>query len=405
MDNWFKKLQKLFSQINVVTKNLANGSTKVKRGTKTKKNEDQATMPELEDQQAFVIKFSLNNVAKVTLVIVAILALIGAGYIVRETLLLLFVAFLLSSGLLPTIDWLAERKIPRGLSVVFVYFLSITVLVLFFSSFLPILGQELVALGKNIHTVVLKIGRGELTIPGLDFALEPLQQYLATQDLNDFVEYFQSGLVQIGTRLAAFTGSAVKVLSAFSNGVLNFVVVLVLAFFLIVDRDAVNRFVVTLFPKRYEGYILNKNKEIQKKIGFWMQGQLVLMFVIAVITYLGLLILGVEYALTLAFLAGLAEVLPVVGPLVAMLVSIPIVANQAGWLIIAVPILFIIIQQIENNVLVPMIMKKAVGLSPVFVILSMLIGYKFLGILGMILSVPVATMVSLFVDDYRSHRS
>jgi predicted PurR-regulated permease PerM len=207
-------------------------------------------------------------------------------------------------------------------------------------------------------------------------------------------------LLSIGKQLSSLAGNAVGFLIALSNGLLNFLLVLVLTFMFVVGRDDVNQFIVSLFPKEYESYILNKNKAIQVKIGYWLQGQVVLMVVIGLITYIGLSIIGVDYALTLAAFTGLAELLPVVGPMLALIVALPIAANKAFWMVGAVFIFYMVIQQLENNLLVPAIMKKAVGLNPIVVIVSMLIGFQFLGVLGLIISVPVATMVGLFLADF-----
>jgi len=167
-----------------------------------------------------------------------------------------------------------------------------------------------------------------------------------------------------------------------------------------VERESGQKFIVSLFSSRYEKYIRVKNEALQVKIGYWLRGQFLLMLSIAALTYIALLVLGVNYALTLAVLAGLMELLPVVGPFIAFLGAVPIVANQSMLLLLVVFIVFFVIQQLENNVIVPVIMKKTVGISSIFVIVSMLIGGSYLGILGVILSIPVASIIGIFLTDY-----
>lgn len=350
--------------------------------------------------ECMVVRFDLGNVAK-TVLVVMLLVLFAAFLVkIKEILLIVFVSFLLSSALIPTVDWLHKRKVPRPLSVILIYVVAFGALIAFISSFIPTLGGELLVLGRNIQDLLVDLTTGDLSVPALSFVLDPLREYVANVDLDVLFNDLEGYLLDAGKQLSSLAGNAVGVLIAFSNGLLNLLLVMVLTFLFIIERDAVSNFVVAMFPARYKKYILAKNKAIQTKIGYWLQGQVVLMAVITVITYVALLVLGVEYALTLAAFAGLAELLPVVGPLLALLVALPIAANQALWLVAAVAILFFVIQQLENNVLVPMIMNKAVGLNPIVVILAMLIGFQFLGVLGLIISVPVASTVNIFLSDY-----
>lgn len=359
--------------------------------------EEVLTLPKkTKEASKVMVAFDLVNVAKVTLVVLALLVAAYFVYEIRQIVLILFVSFLFASALMPTVDFLQKKKVPRALSVLVIYVVVITFLVAFISSFVPTLGKELVKLARNLQEALLGLTKGGVNIPALNFVLEPLQDF----DVKTLSANLEQYLLSIGKQLSSLAGNAVGFLIALSNGLLNFLLVLVLTFMFVVGRDDVNQFIVSLFPKEYENYILNKNKAIQVKIGYWLQGQVALMIVIGVITYIGLSIIGVEYALTLAAFTGLAELLPVVGPMLALLVALPIAANEAFWMVGAVFVFYMVIQQLENNLLVPAIMKKAVGLNPIVVIVSMLIGFQFLGVLGLIISVPVATMVGLFLADF-----
>lgn len=359
--------------------------------------EEVLTLPKkTKDTSKVLVAFDLVNVAKVTLVFLALLVAAYFVYEIRQIVLILFVSFLFASALMPTVDFLQKKRIPRALSVLVIYVVVITFLVAFISSFIPTLGKELVKLARNLQEALVGLTQGGVNIPALDFILEPLQNF----DVRTLSANLEQYLLSIGKQLSSLAGNAVGFLIALSNGLLNFLLVLVLTFMFVVGRDDVNQFIVSLFPKEYESYILNKNKAIQVKIGYWLQGQVVLMVVIGLITYIGLSIIGVDYALTLAAFTGLAELLPVVGPMLALIVALPIAANKAFWMVGAVFIFYMVIQQLENNLLVPAIMKKAVGLNPIVVIVSMLIGFQFLGVLGLIISVPVATMVGLFLTDF-----
>ena len=107
-----------------------------------------------------------------------------------------------------------------------------------------------------------------------------------------------------------------------------------------------------------------------------------------------------NYAATIALVAGFTELIPYAGPFIAWLIALPIVANQSLSLVLWMTILMYVVQVLENNLLVPVVMQRAVGMSPIFVMFAMLVGFEFLGILGMVLAVPVATTVAIFVKDY-----
>ncbi|MBU4332000.1 AI-2E family transporter, partial [Patescibacteria group bacterium] len=139
---------------------------------------------------------------------------------------------------------------------------------------------------------------------------------------------------------------------------------------------------------------------MQKKIGSWLRGQVILMIIIGILSYIGLLILGVRYALLLALFAGLMEIIPYIGPIFGAVPAVFIALTQSPIKGLLVIVLYLIIQQLENNLIVPKIMKRAVGLNPIVVILVILIGGKIAGIVGALIAVPVATAFSVMLKDF-----
>ena len=131
-----------------------------------------------------------------------------------------------------------------------------------------------------------------------------------------------------------------------------------------------------------------------------MRGQLLLSLIATILSYVGLLILGVNYALTFSIIAGIMMLIPVVGRVFAWILTAPIVLNQSPLLALWVSIYYFILLQIESNIIVPYIMNKAVGLSPIIIMFAMLVGYQYLNILGLIISIPIATTAAIFIQDY-----
>jgi predicted PurR-regulated permease PerM len=162
---------------------------------------------------------------------------------------------------------------------------------------------------------------------------------------------------------------------------------------------------IALFPKRFHKYINEKGSKVGEKFGAWVRGQITLMAVIGVMIFIALKIAGVNYAATLATLAGFTELIPYVGPIIALIPAVILAASQGGFVLaIIVTAIYIGVQQLEGNLIVPLVMEKAVGLSPVVVMFAMLVGASFPDVInpvvGIIVSVPIATAVSVFVHDW-----
>jgi predicted PurR-regulated permease PerM len=180
-----------------------------------------------------------------------------------------------------------------------------------------------------------------------------------------------------------------------------------LAFFMQLEKERIVYWIRGFLPYRYRMYVDMKFAAIHTKIGQWVRGELLLMFSIFLITFIALSILGIDYALTLAVLAGFFELIPAIGPLFAAIPAILIGGTQEG--LMWVPILagvYYAIQWTENNLLVPLIMKRAVGLSPIAVLFAMMVGISFPNtihpVLGVLLAVPVTTIIALFLEDWRN---
>jgi predicted PurR-regulated permease PerM len=174
-----------------------------------------------------------------------------------------------------------------------------------------------------------------------------------------------------------------------------------------VDELALEKFSVSLFPDRYSIYISKRLEMIKTKIGQWIRGQILVSLVAAIITFIGLAIAGVEFSLLISVITGICMIIPVFGRVVAAVLALPIVLNQSPALALFLVIYYFAVSQIENNILVPLLMNKAVGLSPLIIIFALMVGFQFMGVLGLVLAIPVATIISIFAKDIgkRIHQS
>lgn len=355
------------------------------------------TLPveKVQDKQQFV--FSITNVSKI--LAVALLLIIFKDFLaeISDIIILFLVSLLFAAALDPTIDKLETYKIPRGISAATIILLIISVFGLFIYSMVPLLSDQLSDLGGRLGIFFETLSSGNLRVPDL---LQPFVNELASElEGVNFSATIQDQLLNYSRELSGLAGNFLETIKNISSGLSNFLFVLVLTYFMTVEEQEIDKFILRISPNKYGAYITSKINNIKQKVGDWLRGQIVLMIVVGAFTYVGLLILGTDYAFTLALIAGVTELIPVIGPWIGLLAAIPVAINQGGSMLLWVTILYFIIQRLENNLFVPVIMKKATGLNPIVVILAMLIGNKFLGFVGIIISIPLTAILSIFLED------
>jgi predicted PurR-regulated permease PerM len=341
-------------------------------------------------EQDVRVHISSGSIIKVILFVL----LVGLLWYLRELVLIVLTAVVIASAIEPGIAFFVRRKVPRVLGVLLMY---LTIGAVFFGVIFwfipPILNDAAGFLGRLPDTL------GNLNITDVTHGLlpwGPVSDTLSSADL----------LRSISQTLADTTGGVFTTLSAFFGGLTSFVLIVVFSFYFSVQETGVEDFLRIVTPAAHQGYALSLWKRSQDKIGKWMQGQLVLAAIVGVLLYLGLLILGVPYALLLAVLAGVFELIPVFGQILAAIPAVA-VAFTAGGVTEAVLVggLYLLVQQFEAHLIYPVVVKKVVGIPPLLVILSLLVGYRLIGFLGVLLSVPVAGAIQELVSDLERSRN
>ncbi len=362
--------------------------------------------PKTEEHEILLVEFSLLSVMKATLVIIGLVILAQFLSEISEILLIFFIAYLFSAALHPTVKSLEKYKIPKAVSVLLIYLLLLLLLGYFITKLVPLIAIQIIELARNLSQISNNLD--SFTNSSDNFIIQQLKPFIDSFaheiDRDLIIGEAKQYLESIGTQLQSFAGNTFEVIKTVFNGVLNFVIVLILTFFLTIEEKGVNNFFISLFPSKHGMYIIEKIETVKQKVGYWLRGIVSMMFIMFALTLIGLLILGVDYALTLAMMIGIAELIPVVGVLLSGIAAILVAFNQSPWLSIWVLGLYIILQQMEGHIIVPLVMRKALGLSPIIIILSMLVGYSTLGILGMIIAIPVTTSLSIFVSDYTAKK-
>lgn len=307
-------------------------------------------------------------------------------YVIRDIVAILLIAIIATSAIEPAVNWMDSKKIPRSLAVLILYLalLSLIGLVVYFIT--PSFISQFKDFSQNFPSHIDKIS-------GM---FQGFQKYAES---NSVVFNTQNFLQSISDKLTQSSFSIFSTTIGVFSGFISAVVILSLTFYMSVKKDGMKNFVIAVTPDKYQDYAILATEKIKIKIGKWLQAQLFLMLTIFILDFTALYFLDVPYALILAIFGGLLEIVPYIGPIIS---AVPaailgfLVSPLTGFLVIAA---YIIIHQAEGHIIVPQIMKRAVGLNPIVVILALLIGAKVGGALGAILSVPITTAISVFVKD------
>ncbi len=327
------------------------------------------------------------NITSLTVIkLLLILVLFYILFLIKDILAILFIALILASAVDPWVDWLQDRRIPRGIGVILIYFVMFFGIVAAVALVTPPIIEQTNELTSNLPAIVDKM------ISGFNVLKDLSTEYGLFDSLNN-------SLASLTNNIPDAAGGVFTTLSSLVGNIFSFFVVLVITFYMVVEEKAMKKIVWSLAPPKYQMYIMGLVNRMQKKIGLWLRGQLILSLIIFTLTFIGLTIMGVRYALVLAFIAGLTEFVPYLGPILASIPAIFLSFTQSPMLAVFVAILYYVVQLTENNIIVPKLMQKVVGLNPIVSIAVLLIGFKIGGIAGAVLSIPVTTALSVFLND------
>lgn len=332
-------------------------------------------------------KPTIGIVTEIILKIVLVVFGLWFLYAIRDIVAIFFVSVILMAALEPAVRWFQGRRINRTLAVSLVYILLFLVISVVVSFLVPAVMVQFQEFSRNFSGYLEGV---------LNFA-SGLNEYFQTQGIV-------FGSQNIFSNFKDNFGSVFSTTVGIFSGIFSFVVIIAMSFYMSIREDGMERFFRSITPSVYEEYVVSLAKRIKAKIGKWMLGQLSLMLVIFLLDYLVLYLAGVPYALIIAIIGGILEIVPYIGPTISAIIAsvTALLFSPVKGLLVLVG--YILIQVVENNVLAPQIMKKAVGLNPLAVILALLIGAKIGGVLGAILSIPVATVVGILIKDWMAKR-
>src|SRR6056300_729165 len=290
------------------------------------------------------IHISLPDFTKAIFILLGISILAYTFYEIRSILFVLFFSYLFAQALIPFVEKLAKFKIPRGISVIVTFIGTIGLLSIFLNSFVPILSNELFNLGIQIQNLIESVLNGETKLPTVLNWINPvIENSFAGLETQELTGKLQESLLNISKDLRGVASNAFGFLGGILNGFANAILVLFFSYLIVVDSHTVDNFIVSIFKEEYREYVQAKSNNIKTKVGEWLQGQILLMIAVGVLTYIPLEIVGIKYSFTLAVFAGITELIPVVGPILAYMSAIPIAANEGSGMILAITIIYLLV--------------------------------------------------------------
>lgn len=321
-----------------------------------------------------IIKYILHNH------FLAALCVLALGWFVvsmRYIFVALFISYIIMAALSPMVEFLKRRKLPKSLAVGVSYISALLFITVLIVPLIPFFSAQIQALFTNFPLY-------------LDKSAEAIGFTISTAQVQDFVN----------SELSSIGKNAIFLTTQVFGGLLSLLTILVVSFYLMLDHARIKSSIGDLFPE-YRKEVVATLVLIDEKLGAWVRGQIVLCIFIGVLTWIVLTILGVPFALPLAVIAGLLEIIPTLGPIISAVPAVIVTLAVAPSLTIFVIITYFLIQLLENNLLVPKIMQKAVGLNPVIIIIAVIFGSELMGILGALISVPLMSMLVIIYHSFK----
>lgn len=286
---------------------------------------------------------------------------------IRGILIVLFVSLILMSALNPAVDKLQKWRIPRGLAILFIY--------------LVLWGAIGAMLAGVIPPLVDQTRKLILLLPE---AIGKIEFFSSNQ------EALTSELL---SRLGELPANLLKITFSIFSNLLTVLTTLVITFYLLLERKNLDKYLSVLLGRERPAKVTQVINEIERRLGGWVRGEIILMVAVGLFTYLGLSILGVDIALPLAIIAGVLEIVPNIGPIISAVPAVLIALTIHPLTGLATASLYFLIQLLENNLLVPKVMQRAVGVNPLISILGLLMGLEVAGPAGAVLAIPLIIVV------------
>jgi predicted PurR-regulated permease PerM len=307
-------------------------------------------------------------------------------YRTRDILILFIFALIISILFNPAIDFLTKRKVPRFLAIVSVYLSVFGFFGLLLYSIAPIF--------------IYEIQQFTQLFPQYFEKFAPVLEGLGLTVFENFESF--TGAIQ-GWLVEASSG-IFNAIGAIFGSIFSTVTIFSIAIFLSLEEKGIERTLSLLFPKKYETQVLSIWNKCQNSVASWFSTRILSCLFVGVMTFAACKILAIKYAISFGLLAGITNIVPIIGPIIAAAVIILFTLLESWSKALFILIIFVLIQQIEGNIITPLLSKKFIGLPPVLVLLALLVGGELWGIMGAFLAIPFFGILFEFAKEFLKKR-
>jgi predicted PurR-regulated permease PerM len=322
--------------------------------------------------------------------------IIWCAFLVRDVLLIIYVSGLLAIGFSPIVRLIERQKVLPIVTQRFPRWVAILVL------YLALIGA---LTGVGFMVVPPLVDQAQQLGKALPAMFDRAQEFLIAKGLLKEHLSWQQAVARAPTPGGGeAVGTVVGAVAGVVGGLFGLLTILILTFYILIEADALRDTMLRLFASRERARVAAASRDITVKVSAWLGGQLLLGGIIGATSAIGLWLLGIPFFYVLALISGIGELIPVVGPILAAIPAVAVAASVSLNKVLLVIVFFVIQQQFENHVLVPKVMERQVGVSPVTVIVALLIGGKLLGIIGAILAVPSAAILQVVFTEVIAQR-
>lgn len=340
------------------------------------------------------ISISTSTMLRFILIIIGLFLI----WVLRDLVLVILTSIVIASFVESAVSYFKKIKIERVFGVVILYVFVLSFLAGVFYLFAPLLITEVYNFAAFLSTYIPNVGV-------IDYLQSDVFAGAKDVVVNLSHDFSISSLMNISkTFVANLSGGFMQTLSVAFGSLVNVVLIIIISFYLSIQEKGIENFLRIILPLKYEDYVVGLWDRSRRKIALWLRGQMLVGLIVAILIYLVLSLIGVQYALLLAIIAGIMELVPY-GIIIALIPAISF-SFVSGGLSTALMVtgVYLIIHQFEVYLFAPLIVKKVVGLSPLVVILAILVGFELGGFWGLILSIPAAILLMELMDDAEKHK-
>lgn len=302
-------------------------------------------------------------------------------------LLAVIIAYILN----PLVDFLDNRRLPRCLGILLIYAVFFSLGVMAALTVIPALVTELQKLGDDIPRYTARVQ---------DFLLRLQSDYQRFNLPESIRQVIDRNILELQRAALALVQRVTDwVLGIFSH-LFTILIIPLLVYYLLRDEASLKRSVLLLFPKKHRSFVARVGSEMDRTLGAYLRGMLLICFLVALMSYIGLLLVGVDFALILGIIAGITNIIPYFGPLIGAVPAVLIALLESPALALKVIIVLVVVQQIESQVIAPQVLGRSLGLHPLVVIFVLLLGGKFFGLVGLIFAVPFTALLRILFRHF-----